>query len=205
MTVTLEVRLAKFEPMVRRVARKVAKDYPHLFEIEDLEQELRMFVVKRGDDLPLPGESGWSPNTLLLQEARGWAFNQKRQVFLIDSNFSYETADVKRILETHFDAELWDAVAEGESVEDKIAAHSDIAWALNRMRQKDQDFIRECYAAKRLPKSGTAEYRQLRDCLVKLTNMCNHYTRSDEGNGPGRRVVVSNATSRAFIDMGEFN
>ena len=199
MTVS-EEKLAVFIPIIERVARNVSAQH-HVVEFEDLQQELLLFVIQRGDSLPAPSEIDWSMKSLLTRVAKMYAFQQKNQHYLIDSRFSYEVKDVKDILLLHFDQSNWDTVRDGQNTEDALAEHSDVAWALDRLSPDDKAFVAECYAKEKLPSSRSKEYRKLRDVVIKIANILNHYTRSDEGNGPGRRKVMSNAQSRAVIDV----
>lgn len=196
-------KLEEFLPIIDRVARRVAGEH-YVVEKDDLEQELIVFVIKRlkseNAPLPLPSEKKMNTQSFLTSVARMYAFEQKQQHYLIDSNISYEMKDVRELLQTHFEPDLWDAVREGESVEERVVAHSDIAWALDRLSAADRTFVAECYRSEQLPRSGTKEYRRLRDVIIKMTNMLNHWTRSDEGEGPGRRRAMSNATANATID-----
>lgn len=196
---TNEAKLEEFLPLIKRVARRVAGEH-HIVEAQDLEQELILFVLSRGESLPAPSEVAWSMQSFLTRVARTYAFDQKQQHYLISASESYEVKDIREILMTHFDHANWDCVREDESVEESIAAHSDVAWALDRLTLVEKTFVAECYTAERLPLSGTKEYRKLRDLIIKIANMVNHYTRSDEGEGPGRRKVISNSTARATID-----
>ncbi len=197
---TNEERLEEFLPIVKRVARRIASEY-HMVEAEDLEQELMMFIIQRGESIPLPSEASFSMSSFLTRVARMWAFEQKRAHYIIDPTISYEVKDIREILQTHFSHDMWDYVTEGASVEDMVAAHSDVAWALDRLSPGEKEFVAGCYTAERLPLSGTKEYRKLRDLIIKIANMCNHYTRADEGEGPGRRVVVSNSQAKALLDQ----
>lgn len=192
-----EQRLAEFMPVIQRVARRVASE-TYIIEREDLEQELTLFVLGRST-LPTPDEAKFSMYSFLTRVAKTYAFEQKQQHYMIDPNVSYEVADIKTILETHFDRDHWTAVTEGESVEDKVAAHSDVAWSLNQLKPDDKAFVAECYTSGKRPASGTKEYRRLRDIIIKVANMLNHYTRSDEGNGPGRRKALSNSQASAIL------
>ncbi len=192
-------RIEEYLPIIKRVARRVAGEY-HMVETEDLEQELICFVLQRGDSLPLPSEVDWSMQSFLTRVARTWCFEQKQQHYLIDPQVSYEVKDIREILTTHFSHDMWDYVADDTSVEDMVAAHSDVAWALDRLSPGEKAFVAECYMANRLPMSGTKEYRKLRDLIIKIANMCNHYTRADEGEGPGRRKAMTNSAARAAID-----
>lgn len=199
---TNEEKLKEFLPIITRVARRIARDY-HMIDAEDIEQELICFVLKRmQSDTPLaqPSEVKWSMQSFLNRVGRTYAFQQKQQHYLIDSQISYEVKDIRDILETQFDPTMWDYVSDDSSVEDMVAAHSDVAWALDRLALKDKQFVADCYKAARLPMSGTKEYRKLRDLIIKIANMCNHYTRADEGEGPGRRKAMTNSSARAAID-----
>lgn len=192
-------RLEEFMPVIKRVAYRVAKD-TYIVERDDLEQELVLFVLGR-PTLPTPEEAKgkFSMQSFLTRVAKMYAFEQKQQHYLIDPNVSYEVADIKVILETHFNRDHWTAITEGESVEDKIAAHSDVAWSLNQLKPDDKAFVATCYTSEKRPASGTKEYRRLRDIVIKVCNMLNHYTRADEGNGVGRRKVISNSQADFII------
>ncbi len=128
----IEQKLEEFLPIIKRVARRVAGEY-HMVEAQDLEQELICFVLQRGESLPAPSEVDWSLQSFITRVARTWCFEQKQQHYLIDPQISYEVKDVREILLTHFDPSMWDAVLEDQSVEDSVAAHSDVAWALDRL------------------------------------------------------------------------
>lgn len=193
-------RYEEFAPICKRVAKRVSGEY-HMVEAADLEQELLLFVLGRGDEFPLPSEANFSMQSFLTRVARQYAFGQKQQHYLVDPNQCYEVSEIREILTTQFDQSMWDAVSGDESVEDTIAAHSDVAWALDRLAPAEKEFIANCYTAQDgLPKSGTPEYTKLRNLTIKIANQVNHYTRADEGNGPGKRTVVSNAQARALID-----
>lgn len=203
MNITLEQKIENYTPIIKRVARRVASEH-HIIEREDMEQFLYCFVIKRKDSLPDdPKEVDWSVQSRFLQVARTEAFNQKRQHYMIDAAVSYSVKDVKRILLTHFDANDWDVVStDGESVEDSISEHSDVAWALDHLDPKERSFVAECYKSNEFPASGTKEYRKLNSLTIKIANIANHFTRTDEGEGVGRRKAMSNAQSRAMIDSG---
>lgn len=195
-----EERYLEFAPIAKRVARRVSGEY-HMVEAADLEQELMMFVLSRGDEFPSPSEATFSMQSFLTRVARQYAFGQKQQHYLVDPNLCYEVSDIREIFTTHFDKSMWDSVLEDQSVEDTIAAHSDVAWALDRLLPAEKEFIAGCYTSDNgLPKSGTPEYTKLRNLTIKVANQCNHYTRADEGNGPGRRKAISNSTARALLD-----
>lgn len=196
---TKEEKLAEFLPLIEKVSRRVASEH-HVVEKDDLYQELVVFVLQRGHSLPAPSEVDWSMQSFLMRVARMYAFDQKQQHYMIDPQESYEVKDVRDILATHFDQTLWDTVREDESVEDAVAAHSDVAWALDRLSADDKTFVANCYQAEKLPASGTKEYRKLRDIIIKIANMLNHWTRTDEGQGPGRRKAMSNSGAQALID-----
>lgn len=201
---TNEEKLKQFMPIIIKVAKRVAGEY-HMVEELDLRQELVLFVLQRGESIPLPSEVEWSMQSFLTRVARVYAFDQKQQHYLIDPNLSYEVKDIREILQTHFYPELWDCVTANASVEDMVAAHSDVAWALDRLSVADKQFVATCYTSDRLPISGTKEYRKLRDLIIKIANMVNHYTRTDEGEGPGRRKAISNSQARATIDTSTNN
>ncbi len=199
-----EEKLEHFMPIIRRVAKRVSGEY-HMVEEQDLRQELVCIILQRGESIPIPSEVEWSMQSFLTRVARVWAFEQKQQHYLIDPQLSYEVKDIREILQTHFYPELWDCVADNGSVEDQVAAHSDVAWALDRLSPADKQFVAACYTSERLPISGSKEYRKLRDLIIKIANMVNHYTRTDEGEGPGRRKVMSNSQSRNAIAEGTDN
>lgn len=194
-----EDKLAEMLPMIKRVAKKVASEHP-ILEADDLEQELVLMVIQRGDSLPAQSEVEWSVQSFLTKVARTYGFKMKQQHYMIDPNISYQVSEIKDILTTHFNPDDWDYVREGESVETRVAEHSDVAWALDRLSPEEKAFVAECYSAERLPKANTKEYRNLRAVIIKIANIVNSYTRRDEGNGPGRRKAVSNSHGQQMID-----
>lgn len=199
---TQEERLERFMPAIKKVARNTAYKN-ELVEYEDILQELTLIILGR-PDIPVPGPEnpGFSPDRILWGEARLYAFRLKQQHYLISGEYSYQMGEVKLILETHFDQDHWTSVASDESVEDAVAIHSDVAWALDRLSPAEKQFVAEKYTTGSLPKSGTPEYRKLREILIHMTNMLNHYTRADEHEGPGRRKTLSNSASNTLIGNG---
>lgn len=195
-----EEKLAELEPIVVRVAKRIASEH-HVIEADDVAQELRLFIIQRGESIPAQSEVSWSLQSFLTRVARMYAFRQKQQHYIIDPNVCYEVKDVRVILSTHFNRDHWTAVQDGESVEEAIASHSDVAWALHRLSKDDKDFVARCYTEGPLPASGSKDYRKLRDLIIKIANMLNHWTRADEGNGPGRRKAISNSQASAVLDV----
>ncbi len=195
-----EEMIEHYGPTIRQVASAVAKDYP-MWPKEDIEQELYAFVLKRGKTIPRIGESKkFSVKIFLTRVARMEAFSQKRQVYIPNQELSYSIKQVREILWSQFDHDLWDVAVTGETIEDRVAIHSDVAWALDRLKPGKKAFIYECYASGELPKSNTKEYGRLNSALAELTNILNSYTRSDEAKSIGRRTVISNAAASAIID-----
>lgn len=196
---TAEQLLDHYGPVIKKVSAKVIRDYP-MWTREDIEQELYAFVLYRNTTIPRIGESKFSVQAFLTRVARTLAFDQKRQHYIPNSDTGYSVKNVREILWTHFDISLWESSVAGESIEDRVAAHSDIAWSLDRMKPEKKMVIRDAYLSGEMPKSTTTEYSKLREALIELTNILNTYSRSDEAKSIGRRAVISNANANAIVD-----
>lgn len=196
---TDEERIAAFEKLVKQVARNVARD-SRFVEIEDLEQELYLFVLQRGESLPLPQDANFSLKPLLTGHARMWAFRQRQAHFIISNQFSYRTSEVKKILSEVFDKSTWEGSSDSEeSMEDRVASFSDVAWAIDRLEKKERDLLISIFRDGNMPSSTSKEYNGMQSAVIKLTNILNHYTRADEWEGPGRRTAMSNSSANSVL------
>ncbi len=196
-------RLAKFMPTIKRVARKVSQG-SHVVETEDLIQELALFVIQRSD-VPEPGTAKFNVGSFLTRVANMYSWDQRQQHYHTKDEFSYQTADVSRILETVFDHDDWGLVASAEDYDpsDWISEYSDVAWGLGRLKDVERQLLEERYKNGIVFASGTPEYRKLRKVVAKLCNILNFYTRADEHDGPGSRKAMSNSAAMATIANNE--
>lgn len=210
---------------IDRVARKTAQDWPDV-DWEDVRQELVLFVLEHGSSIKLKDEGG-NPVWLLGRVARTYCGKQRVQHLSLSTQYAYRPSDVKKILETAFDAigitdthipldarsHLHGTVRVHINPDDKSASvvdydpfkdvdaveiASDVKAAYERLKPDERASIFRRYGLGEIPDNNSYERKKLNTAIKNLTHKLNTY----RGRGPDavrKRRAISNAGARASI------
>lgn len=198
-----------WSPVTSRIARYVAYDFPDV-ESEDLAQDLLVEVLNRGWENESPDNQRI---TLILKKvAKSRAAQYRAEHYILSPQFNYRISDVRRILETVFEANDWlkaalSARAEvgsrssGEpsyNMDEVLVSHSDVHRAWKRLPHQYKVAIFLRYGLKEDPETENAG-RQLRRAVARLTETLNSYQPRSVHEGPGSRSIASNARAEYLI------
>lgn len=198
----MSMTLEEITPVIKGAARKVTFDYPEV-EYEDLTQELYLTFLQYQDTIRSEDEGG-NPSALFNKIARQIASRIRTESLRATSQYNYRPSDLRRILETVYNQEMWPhAVVPEDAISikgnDPIEISSDVAAALDRLPDVYRQAIEKRYKFGEVPTNGTYERKRLNLAISALADTLNSYRGYD--TGPGSRRVVSNATAQVMIRM----
>lgn len=130
--------------------------------------------------------------------AKSWEY---RKVALhLSAQYSYRVSDVRKIMETGFQWEEWEAGhlpedCKSEDFDERLVVHSDLSRAYDFLTDHYQSVLyRRYYLNYDQPAAS------LRKALERLTDILNHYQLKTGHVGTGTRRVVSNARAQLQIN-----
>ena len=190
-----EDKYYKWEELVSKTARFVARDFPEVLE-EDLFQDLMTYVLEN-KRLANPDIKGVT--TALYRQAVRLAWEWRKQALYMSAQYSYRTTDVRKILETLFDRSDWEVSylpddAKSLSDDDRLIVNVDLKVAYDRISPVYREVLFDRYALGIIPAEG-APKKRLQRAIEALTDALNFYYDPRDHTGPGSRRAISNAAA----------
>lgn len=182
--------------MIQRVTRNVCRDFPDL-DAEEIEHELWVFILTN-KQLRVDHEGCWG---LLRREARGVAWDQRKEQLHSFSQYSYTVHDVLHILESTANYQDWARgyVPQDARSEDRMAGvevRSDVTQAFSRLKPESyQNAILARYRDGLRHPASSRQGKTLTRAVAKLVDLMNFYYTDDKG-----RRALSNAQARHQIE-----
>lgn len=196
----MPVNIDDMLPLIDRVAKYVAADYPDIYE-DDMRQHLCLFIMQNGKSIRSKEEGG-NPHWILRRVAHTFARTERTQQLATSMQYTYRLSDVQQILETAFDIEdLQNTFVPEDAMSfsgnDAIEIGSDVRAALDRLSKADRIALFKRYALKEIPDNSSYDRKKLNVATKNLVFQLNSYR--GRGSYIGKRRVISNATAQAIV------
>lgn len=178
--------IANVRPLVKAVARRVAKDWDGIAEPEDVENEIWMeLLAESGEDyvITLAGLDAPSRQSALNRIGRHVAERMREDYYTFSGNYTYDADEVRALLEMGA-LEDWDGMA-------TTLLHSevvDIQIGMDRLNERNSEYWAAIinYYKLALPLDGEAGKKRIQRAREALTREMNGARRVAEVEYQGR-------------------
>jgi len=189
--------------LIRRAAISVTHDYPDI-EIDDTIGEVWCALLELQAQGVMTHTSEKNAYQTLRYAAQRYAHGQRKLQLSISPQYAYRTKDIRKLFEDYFDKETWlDAEvpedAQSELGPVQLELMGDLGRGYDRLNPGYKMIIFRAFALKDTKSFSKSELMRLTNALRRCRDILNTYQPRGHHNGPGSRVVITNAEANHFI------
>lgn len=189
-----------WEDAIMGVAKTAANRFPEV-DWEDVSQELWVWALTQ-DKFDSPDDDGCM--TALYWLGKKLAGKERANNLTLSAQYGYTTDELKGVLQDVFSRRDWaDAISEvftDNSLLERVAVFSDVAWALDQLSYDYRRAIYLRYFSGVTHDSGSKERKTLNRAVGRLADILNSYSREGVAAGPTVRRVISNGAAQSLVD-----